>query len=137
MLEVGHGKKARANRASPGGHGRAPTTGEQALPAGLARGQAQQVLEAKAVAKQTRPPPRHSEATLLTAMETAGKTLEEKELSDAMRDLGLGTPATRAQIIETLLRREYVARDGKTLRGHRQGHSSDRRSSTPRSRARP
>jgi DNA topoisomerase IA len=43
-------------------------------------------------------------------METAGKTLEEKELSDAMKELGLGTPATRAQIIETLLRREYVVR---------------------------
>jgi DNA topoisomerase-3 len=48
-------------------------------------------------------------------METAGKTLEEKELSDALRDLGLGTPATRAQIIETLLRREYAVRDGKTI----------------------
>ena len=41
--------------------------------------------------------------------------LEEKELSDAMKDLGLGTPATRAQIIETLLRREYVIRQGKSL----------------------
>jgi DNA topoisomerase-3 len=48
-------------------------------------------------------------------METAGRTLEERELSDAMKDLGLGTPATRAQIIETLLRREYVVREGKAL----------------------
>ena len=107
LLEVGHGKSP----AKP----REPEAGDQALPAGLARGQRQSVLEATAVAKQTRPPPRHSEGTLLSAMETAGRKLEEKELSDAMRDLGLGTPATRAQIIETLLRREYVVRDGKAL----------------------
>ena len=58
---------------------------------------------------------RFTEATLLTAMETAGKTLDEKELSDAMKERGLGTPATRAAIIETLLRREYIERQGKTL----------------------
>lgn len=113
VLEVGHGKPAAKPRGkSPASE---PDPGDQALPAGLARGQPQRVLDASAVAKQTRPPPRHSEGTLLTAMETAGRTLEEKELSDAMRDLGLGTPATRAQIIETLLRREYVVRDGKSL----------------------
>ena len=48
-------------------------------------------------------------------METAGRTLDEKELSDAMKETGLGTPATRAAIIETLLEREYIARDGKAL----------------------
>ena len=88
---------------------------DQALPAGLTRGQPQKVLEAVPVPKRTRPPPRYTEATLLTAMENAGRTLDEKELSDAMKDLGLGTPATRAQIIETLLRREYVIRQGKSL----------------------
>ncbi len=88
---------------------------EQTLPAGLARGQAQRVLNAEPVAKRTRPPKHYTEATLLTAMENAGRTLEEKDLSDAMRDLGLGTPATRAQIIETLLRREYLIRRGKSL----------------------
>jgi len=87
----------------------------QALPPGLAQGQRQEVVEVKAVAKQTRPPKRLTEATLLTAMETAGKTLDDKELSEAMKDSGLGTPATRAEIIETLLRREYVVRQGKTL----------------------
>jgi len=110
-LDVGAGKPARKTPAKKP----PPDEPEQALPAGLARGQAQQVQDARAVPKQTRPPPRHSEATLLTAMETAGRTLEEKDLSDAMRELGLGTPATRAQIIETLLRREYVVRDGKSL----------------------
>src|SRR6476646_6623259 len=48
-------------------------------------------------------------------MQTAGKTLDEKELSDAMKDSGLGTPATRASIIEVLLKREYIVRDGKNL----------------------
>src|SRR5437016_4935122 len=48
-------------------------------------------------------------------METAGKTLDEKELSDAMKESGLGTPATRASIIEVLLKREYIVRSGKSL----------------------
>jgi len=87
----------------------------QDLPPGLAQGQRQEVQDAKAMAKQTRPPRRLTEATLLTAMETAGKTLDDKELSEAMKDSGLGTPATRAEIIETLLRREYILRKGKTL----------------------
>ncbi|HEY9421620.1 MAG TPA: RecQ family ATP-dependent DNA helicase, partial [Thermoanaerobaculia bacterium] len=87
----------------------------QDLPPGLVQGQRQAVLDAKAVAKQTRPPKRFTEATLLTAMETAGKTLDDKELSEAMKESGLGTPATRAEIIETLLRREYIVRTGKTL----------------------
>ena len=88
---------------------------EQQLPAGLAEGQPRRLSAAEAVAKKTRPPRRFTEGTLLTAMESAGKTLEEKELSDAMKDRGLGTPATRAAIIETLLRREYIARKGKSL----------------------
>jgi DNA topoisomerase-3 len=87
----------------------------ETLPAGLARGQEQKVLEAVAVDKRTRPPPRLTDAMLLTAMETAGRTLEERELSLAMKDLGLGTPATRAQIIEALLRRGYVVRRGRSL----------------------
>jgi DNA topoisomerase-3 len=88
---------------------------QQTLPAGLARGQAQDVLDAEAVRKKTRAPKRFTEATLLTAMETAGKTLDEKELSDAMKETGLGTPATRASIIEVLLKREYILRNGKNL----------------------
>jgi DNA topoisomerase III len=88
---------------------------EQALPAGLAQGQAQEVVNVESVKKKTRAPKRLTEATLLTAMETAGKTLDEKELSDAMKDSGLGTPATRASIIEVLLKREYIVRSGKNL----------------------
>ncbi len=48
-------------------------------------------------------------------METAGQTLDDRELSEAMKERGLGTPATRAEIIETLIRREYVERQGKAL----------------------
>ena len=94
---------------------------ETMLPGGLARGQAQDVLDAEAVRKKTRAPKRFTEATLLTAMETAGKTLDEKELSDAMKDSGLGTPATRASIIEVLLKREYMVREGKNLAATEKG----------------
>ena len=88
---------------------------EQALPPGLAGGQEQDILGVESVKKKTRAPKRLTEATLLTAMETAGKTLDEKELSDAMKESGLGTPATRASIIEVLLKREYIVRIGKNL----------------------
>ncbi len=88
---------------------------EELLPPGLAAGQLQDVLDIKAVKKKTRPPRRFTEGTLLTAMETAGKTLDEKELSDAMKESGLGTPATRAAMIEVLLKREYIVRKGKSL----------------------
>jgi DNA topoisomerase III len=93
----------------------APEDDEGLLPSGLVKDQPQKVLDAKSVQKRTRPPPRLSDATLLTAMETAGKTLDERELSEAMKENGLGTPATRANIIETLLSREYVCREGKSL----------------------
>ncbi|WP_240807655.1 DNA topoisomerase 3, partial [Polyangium spumosum] len=93
----------------------------QKLPRGLAEGRAARVVGAKAEKKTTKPPSRLTEATLLTAMETAGKTVEEKELSDAMKDTGLGTPATRAAIIETLIKREYVIRQGKSLAATEKG----------------
>ena len=64
----------------------------------------------RSVAKHTTPPPRYSEATLLGAMEAAGKQIDDETLRAAMKDRGLGTPATRAAIIETLLRRGYVER---------------------------
>ncbi|MER2565595.1 MAG: DNA topoisomerase 3 [Myxococcaceae bacterium] len=110
VLDVGHVRPPTEKRA-PGEE----TEEEGLLPSGLKAGQVQQVLDAKAVPKRTRPPPRLTDATLLTAMETAGKTLDERELSEAMKENGLGTPATRANIIETLLTREYVVREGKAL----------------------
>jgi DNA topoisomerase-3 len=117
VLDLGGEKKAPKPRGKPGedpAEG-APDAADTSLPAGLAAGQRPKIEDAKAVPKRTKPPPRFTEATLLTAMETAGRTLEEKELSDAMKDAGLGTPATRAAIIETLLKREYVVRKGKSL----------------------
>jgi DNA topoisomerase-3 len=103
---------AKAKKATPpGDDGRA----EQDLPPGLFKGQAQDVLDVEVLKKKTRPPKRLTEGTLLTAMETAGRTLDEKELSDAMKETGLGTPATRAAIIEVLLKREYIVRNGKSL----------------------
>ena len=72
-------------------------------------------MEVKSDAKKTRPPKRLTDGTLLTAMETAGKTLDDRELSDAMKESGLGTPATRAQIIEVLLKRGFIVRRGKSI----------------------
>jgi DNA topoisomerase III len=63
----------------------------------------------------TRPPARFSEATLLGAMEGAGKFVEDDELREAMQEKGLGTPATRAAIIEGLLNERYILRDGREL----------------------
>jgi DNA topoisomerase III len=64
---------------------------------------------------QTKPPPRFTEATLLSAMESAGKLIEDEELREAMAARGLGTPATRASIIEGLVYDEYIGREGKEL----------------------
>ena len=64
---------------------------------------------------ETSPPKPYTEGTLLGAMETAGKMVEDEALREALKARGLGTPATRASIIETLLARGYIARDGKNL----------------------
>ena len=64
---------------------------------------------------QTRPPARYSEATLLSAMEGAGKLLDDEELKSAMSGKGLGTPATRAAIIEGLLTEKYLVREGREI----------------------
>ena len=88
---------------------------DQVLPTDLAEGQSQRIASIDAKKKKTKPPKRFTEGTLLTAMQTAGQSLDEKELSEAMKETGLGTPATRAGIIETLLKRNYIVRTGKTL----------------------
>ncbi|MCU0804254.1 MAG: DNA topoisomerase III [Burkholderiales bacterium] len=66
-------------------------------------------------ADQTRPPARYTEATLLSAMENAGKLVDDEELAEAMKEKGLGTPATRAAIIEGLIFEDYVHRNGREL----------------------
>jgi len=72
-----------------------------------------QAVEPKGL--KTRPPARYSEATLLSAMEGAGKLIEDDELREAMHEKGLGTPATRAAIIEGLLGEKYMLREGREL----------------------
>jgi DNA topoisomerase-3 len=65
--------------------------------------------------KQTKPKALYNEASLLKALETAGKEIDDEELRYAMKDSGLGTPATRAAMIETLLKRDYIVREKKNL----------------------
>ena len=89
--------------------------GESAELPKLEQGQTVKCVIAEFEDKQTRPPPRYTEATLLSAMETAGKRIDDEELREAMKDSGLGTPATRAETIEVLIRREYIERAGKEL----------------------
>ncbi len=116
VLDIGGEKKKERKAPRSGEDGEEPPAeGGQTLPPELAEGQPQAILDVESVAKKTRPPKRLTEGTLLTAMETAGKTLDDKELSDAMKETGLGTPATRAQIIEVLLKRGFIERRGKSL----------------------
>ncbi|UZP68707.1 DNA topoisomerase 3 [Desulfovibrio mangrovi] len=84
------------------------------LPA-LRKGSKVSTEAVNAVRRQTKAPAHFTDASLLAAMETAGKFVEDDELRNAMKERGLGTPATRAQIIETLLSRGYVNKDGKKL----------------------
>jgi len=78
-------------------------------------GEAPQAYAVDAKALKTKPPARYSEASLLGAMESAGKQVEDEELRQAMQEKGLGTPATRASIIEGLLTEKYMLRDGREL----------------------
>jgi DNA topoisomerase-3 len=72
---------------------------------------------------ETKPPPRYSESALLGAMETAGKLVEDEELRQQMKDSGLGTPATRAAIIERLIKVGYIEREKKALVPTEKGNS--------------
>lgn len=73
------------------------------------------VNSVRADEESTRPPARYTEATLLSAMEGAGKFVEDEDLADAMKEKGLGTPATRAQTIDHLVRERYLERQGRDL----------------------
>ena len=74
-----------------------------------------ELTEAQLKQDETRPPARYTEATLLGAMETAGKLVEDEEHADAMKQSGLGTPATRAAIIDHLIYEKYLIREGREL----------------------
>ena len=73
------------------------------------------IVECSLVPEETKPPARYSEATLLSAMEGAGKLVEDEELAEAMKEKGLGTPATRASTIEHLIKEKYLRREKGTL----------------------
>jgi DNA topoisomerase-3 len=94
---------------------------EQILPVTLAKEQRQDLVDIESRKKKTRPPKRFTEGTLLTAMQTAGQSLDERELSEAMKETGLGTPATRAATIEVLLKRGFIDRTGKNLEATEKG----------------
>jgi DNA topoisomerase-3 len=97
-------------------YGKADVEQECALPK-LSKGDnfEARVVEVRAEEEETRPPARFNEATLLAAMESAGKLLDDNELAEAMKERGLGTPATRAQIIDHLLNLHYLERNKREL----------------------
>jgi DNA topoisomerase-3 len=81
----------------------------------VAQGEKVKSSDVEVLALKTRPPARYTEATLLSAMEGAGKLIDDDELREAMQEKGLGTPATRAAIIEGLLNEKYMLREGREL----------------------
>jgi len=81
----------------------------------LPEGEVLPLLNAEITEHKTKPKPLYTEATLLSAMENAGKEVEDAESKKAMAECGIGTPATRANIIETLILRDYIRRDKKAI----------------------
>ncbi|SEW25904.1 DNA topoisomerase-3 [Chryseobacterium wanjuense] len=79
------------------------------------KGEELKIKNAKVLEKKTKPPVLYDEAALLTAMETAGKAIENEEERKALQNIGIGTPATRAAIIETLFARNYITREKRSL----------------------
>jgi DNA topoisomerase III len=103
-----YGEEAEAPRADD------DSGGDQLLPR-LAQGEEVETLSVESIRKETQPPRRFTDASLLGAMETAGKEVEDAELREAMKDSGIGTPATRAAIIERLVDVGYLEREGRAL----------------------
>ncbi|HAF58557.1 MAG TPA: DNA topoisomerase III [Opitutae bacterium] len=88
--------------------------GEDSLPA-LSEENESKFLDSELISDETNPPPRYTEATLLSAMEGAGKLVDDEELAEALKEKGLGTPATRASTIEHLIKEKYLRREGTEL----------------------
>ncbi|MGB7541442.1 MAG: DNA topoisomerase III [Burkholderiales bacterium] len=95
--------------------GKEAETAQSANLVPIKNGEKVRTLAVEVRASQTKPPARFTEATLLSAMEGAGKLVEDEDLREAMGEKGLGTPATRAQIIEGLIQEDYVHRNGREL----------------------
>ncbi len=94
--------------------------GDQTLPA-VHQGEEVETRSVEALEKETQPPRRFTEASLLGAMETAGKDISDADLREAMKDSGIGTPATRASIIERLIQVGYIDREGRALHATEKG----------------
>jgi DNA topoisomerase III len=94
--------------------------GDQLLPR-LDQGEDVETRSVESLRKETQPPRRFTEASLLGAMETAGKDIQDAELREAMKDSGIGTPATRAAIIERLIQVGYLEREGRALHATEKG----------------
>src|SRR3954447_11406655 len=113
MLVAGW-KGVYGEEAQDGSQGEDNSGGNQLLPR-LEQGERVQTLDVASLRKETQPPRRYTEASLLGAMETAGKDIQDVELREAMKDSGIGTPATRASIIERLIDVGYIEREGRAL----------------------
>jgi DNA topoisomerase-3 len=94
--------------------------GDQTLPV-VQQGEEVETRSVEALEKETQPPRRFTEASLLGAMETAGKDISDADLREAMKDSGIGTPATRASIIERLIQVGYIDREGRALHATEKG----------------
>jgi DNA topoisomerase III len=103
-----------ATETKPDGRGDEEESADQQLPR-LEADERVQTISIESLRKETKPPRRYSDASLLGAMETAGKLVDDDELREAMKESGIGTPATRAAIIERLITVGYVERDGRAL----------------------
>jgi DNA topoisomerase-3 len=119
LVEAGwkavYGEEAQADRKDEDDSG-----GDQLLPV-LEQGEAVDTRRVESLRKETQPPRRFTEASLLGAMETAGKDIQDAELREAMKDSGIGTPATRASIIERLIQVGYLEREGRALHATEKG----------------
>src|SRR5215213_8670992 len=119
MLEPGF-KAVYGEEADPPERADDDTGGDQLLPR-LEQGENAEVRDIESLRKETQPPRRFTEASLLGAMETAGKDIDDVELREAMKDSGIGTPATRAAIIERLIDVGYIEREGRALHATEKG----------------
>ncbi len=109
-----YGDEAEAERADD------DTGGHQLLPR-LEQGERVETRSVESLRKETQPPRRYTEASLLAAMETAGKDIEDEQRREAMKDSGIGTPATRSSIIERLIQVGYIEREGRALQATDKG----------------
>jgi DNA topoisomerase-3 len=113
--EVATGSSPKADAKADGeARGEDDEVSDQQLPR-LLEAEEVQTRKIESARKETKPPRRYSDASLLGAMETAGKLVDDEELREAMKDSGIGTPATRAAIIERLIAVGYIERDARAL----------------------